>query len=118
MTGSDDADRLLDLITVDCYNAAEQMTAFYEVFAEEVPLPAPAAVAGATVRVVAIGIAEHGEELTARCQREEAVQDLRLTDLMFAPDAPAAWIHAAYRRCMGLNAHPTAMPAGWKPAWL
>ena len=41
MTGRDEADRLLEVITVDCYNASEQMTAFYEVFAEEVPLPPP-----------------------------------------------------------------------------
>ena len=69
MTGLDEADRLLEVITVDCYNPSEQMTAFYEVFAEQVPLPTTATVVGATVRVVGIDIAEHGEELTARCQR-------------------------------------------------
>lgn len=31
MTGGDEADRLLEVITVDCCNASEQMTAFYEV---------------------------------------------------------------------------------------
>jgi hypothetical protein len=118
MTGRDEADRLLEVITVDCYNASEQMTAFYEVFAEEVPLPTTATVVGATVRVVGIDIAEHGEELTARCQRAEVVQDLRLSDLVFSPDAAAAWIHAAYRRCLGLRAHPTTMPPGWRPSWL
>ena len=44
MTGRDEADRLLEVITVDCYNASEQMTAFYEVFAEQVPLPTTATV--------------------------------------------------------------------------
>ena len=39
MTGRDEADRLLEVITVDCYNPSVQMTAFYEVFAELVPLP-------------------------------------------------------------------------------
>ncbi|MGB8021083.1 MAG: hypothetical protein WCF04_07650 [Candidatus Nanopelagicales bacterium] len=118
MTGSDQADHLLEVISVDCYNAGEQMTAFYEVFAEEVPLPTTATVVGVTVWVVGIDVAEHGQELTARCQRGEVVQDLRLSDLMFPADAPAAWIHAAYRRCLGLMAHPSAMPAGWKPSWL
>lgn len=33
MTGRDETDRLLEVITVDCYNASEQMTVFYEVFA-------------------------------------------------------------------------------------
>jgi hypothetical protein len=118
MTGRDEADRLLEVITVDCNNASEQMTAFYEVFAEEVPLPTTATVVGATVGVFGIDIAEHGEELTARCQRAEVASDLRLSDLVFPPDASAAWIHAAYRRCQGLRAHPTTMPAGWKPSWL
>jgi len=69
--------------------------ALSEVFAEEVPLPTTAAVVGSAVRVVGIDIAEHGQELTARCQRGEVVQDLRLSDLVFPADAPAAWIHAA-----------------------
>ena len=119
MTGRDEADRLLEVIIVDCYNASEQMTAFYEVFAEQVPLPTTATTAtvvGATVRVVGIDIAE--QELTARCQHAEVVQDLRLSDLVFPPDAAAAWIHAAYRRCLGLRAYPTTMPPGWKPSWL
>ena len=118
MTGRDEADRLLEVITVDCHNSSEQMTAFYEVFAQEVTLPTTATVVSATVRVLGIDIAEHGEELTARCQRAEAVADLRLSDLVFLPDAAAAWIHAAYRRCLGLRAHPTTMPAGWRPSWL
>ena len=116
MTGRDEADRLLEVITVDCYNASEQMTAFYEVFAAEVPLPTTATVVGATVRVLGIDIAE--QELTASCQRAEVASDLRLSDLVFPPDAAAAWIHAAYRRCLGLRAHPTTMPPGWRPSWL
>jgi hypothetical protein len=116
MTRRDEVDRLLEVITVDCYNLAEQVTAFYEAFAEAVPLRTT--VVGATVRVLGIDIAEHGEELTARCQRGDVVQDLRLSDLVFPPDTAAAWIHAAYRRCLGLTAHPAAVPAGWKPSWL
>jgi len=98
MTGDDEADRLFEVITVDCYNAAEKMTAFYEVFAQEVPLPTTATVVGATVQVVGIDIADHGEEVTARWKRAEIVQELRLSDLVFPPDAAAACIHAAYRR--------------------
>ncbi len=117
MTGRDEVDRLVEVITVDCYNPSEQMTAFYEVFAEEVPLPTTATVVGATVRVVAIDIAEHDEELAARCQRGDVVQNLQLSGLAFSPDTAAASIHAAYRRCLGLAAHPAAVPAGWKPSW-
>ena len=118
MMGRDELDRLVEVITVDCYNHSEQVTAFYEVFVEEVPLPITVIGNGATVRVVGIAIAEHGEDLTARCQRGEVVQDLRFADLVFSPDATAAWIQAAYRRCLGLRAHPAAIPAGWKPSWL
>lgn len=106
------------MVTLDCYNLAEQVTAFYEVFAAEVPLPTAATLVGATIQVVGIDIAEHGEELTARCRRGDVVQDLRVSDLVFPPDTTAAWTHAAYRRCLGLMPHPAAIPEGWKPFWL
>ena len=117
-TGHDEVERLVAVITMDCYNLAEQVTAFYETFAEEVPLPTTATVIGTTVEVVGIDIADHGEVLTARCHRGDVVQDLRLSDLVFAPDTAAGWIHAAYRRCLGLVPHPAAVPGGWKPSWL
>ncbi len=37
MTGHDDVERLVAAITIDCYNRAEQVTAFYETFPEEAP---------------------------------------------------------------------------------
>ena len=118
MTGRDALDRLVGVITVDCYNPAEQVTAFYEVFAEEVALPTTATVVGAAVQVIAIDISEHAEDLTARCRRNDVVQDLSLSDVVFSPDTAAAWIHAAYRRCLGLTPHPAAIPKEWKPSWL
>ncbi|GAB2448195.1 hypothetical protein GCM10027062_32240 [Nocardioides hungaricus] len=33
-------------------------------------------------------------------------------------DEAAAWIHAAYRRCLGLAPYPAAIPEGWEPSWL
>jgi hypothetical protein len=95
MTGRDEVDRLVEVITVDCFHPSEQMTAFYEVFAQEVPLPTTATVVGATVQVFGIDIADH-DELAARCQRGDVVRDLQLSDLVFSPDTAAAWIHAAY----------------------
>ncbi len=44
MTDRDEVDRLVEGITVDCYSPSEQMTASYEVFAEEAPLPTTATV--------------------------------------------------------------------------
>jgi hypothetical protein len=118
MTGHDEVERLVAVITMDCYNLAEQVTAFYETFAEEVPLPTTATMIGTTVEVVGLDIADHGEVLTARCHRGDVVQDLHLSDLVFAPDTAAGWIHAAYRRCLGLVPHPAAVPGGWTPSWL
>ncbi len=54
MTGHDEVERLVAVITTDCYNLAEQVTACYEAFAEEVPLPTAATVIGTTVEVVGI----------------------------------------------------------------
>lgn len=118
MTARDEVERLVGLITTDCDNLAEEVTAFYEVFAEEVPLPCPATVIGATVEVARVDIAGHGEALTARCRRDDVVQDLSFSDLVFAPDTAAGWIHAAYRRCLGLVPCSAAVPAGWGPSWL
>ncbi|MGL5810726.1 MAG: hypothetical protein ACRCYQ_12345, partial [Nocardioides sp.] len=57
---------------------------------------------------------EYGEEVIARCRRGDADQDLRLSDVVFPPDTAAAWIHAAYRRCLGIARYPAAIPAGWE----
>ena len=118
MTDHEEVQRLVAVITVDADTLAEQVTAFYETFTEEVPLPTTATVVGATIHVVGIDIAEHGEVLIARCHRADVVQDLHLSDLVFAPDTAAGWIHAAYRRCLGLVPHPADIPEGWKPSWL
>ena len=79
-------------------------------FVEEVSLPTTATVVGASVDVVGIDIAGHGEELTARCRRGNVEQSLRLSELVFAPDTAAGWLHAAYRRCLGLVPHPASDP--------
>jgi hypothetical protein len=106
MTGHDEVERLVAVITMDCYNLAEQVTAFYETFAEEVPLPTTATVIGTTVELVGIDIADHGEVLTARCHRGDVVQDLHLSDLVFAPDTAAGWIHADLPPLPWLGATP------------
>ncbi len=61
---------------------------------------------GTNIEVVGIDIADHGEVLTARCHRGDVVQDLLLSDLVFAPDTAAGWIHAAFRQLPWLRATP------------
>lgn len=114
----EELDRLAEAITTDCYNRAEQVTAFYEAFATEVTLPASATLAGTPTQVTGFDIAANGEEAIARCQNGDVTGDVRLSDLVFSPDAPAGWVHAAYRRVLGLEPHPSAMPSGWQPVWL
>lgn len=60
MTDLNEVDRLVEVITVDCYNLAEQVTAFYETFTEEVGFPTTATVVGTTIHVVGIDVAEYG----------------------------------------------------------
>lgn len=118
MTGHDEVDRLVAAVTVDCYYLAERVTAFYEVFGEEVALPATASVVGNAIDVVGFDFAENDEELVAACRKGKAVQTLLLSDVVFAPDTAAGWIHAAYRRCLGYAPYPAAIPGGGAPSWL
>lgn len=118
MTDSDAVDRLLEVFTVDCCNADEQMTAFHTVFTEEVPLPTEVSLVGIPVQVVGFDIRENGIELIARCCREGDQQELSLADVVFPPESVGAWIHAAYRRCLGLQPYPATIPPGWQPSWL
>lgn len=111
-------DRLISVITVDCHDLSEQATAICEAFVAEVTLPTVGTVLGTDVDVVDIDIAGHGEHLIARCRRGDVVQDLHLSDVVFDPDTTAGWIHAAYRRWLGLKPHPAAIPEGWEPSWL
>lgn len=118
MTDLDDLDRLVTLMTVDAYDAYEQITAFQTVFEEEAVLPSAAAVVGISVLVTEVDIRANGTELTAHCQHQDVQQEISLTDLVFPPEAKAAWVHAAYRRYLGLEPFPAAIPEGWQPDWL
>lgn len=117
-TSEEEIDRLVEVVTVDCYGLAEDVTSFYEVFAAEVRLPAEATLAGARVEVTGFAVADDGAEVAALCRRGGAVHDVRASDIVFPPETPAGWIHAAYCRCLGLTPRPSAMPAGWQPDWL
>lgn len=67
MTNQDRLDQLIEAVTVDCYNASEQATAFHAVFSEEVRLPTAASLLGAAVTVREIDVGNDGQSLLARC---------------------------------------------------
>lgn len=116
MSNHDQLDRLIEAVTVDCYNDSEQATAFYTVFTEEVRFPAAASLLGSAVQVREIDVGGDGQSLLARCASGTLERWLALTDLEFPEDEVAAWLHAAYRRSLGLTPYPYAMPDG--PDWL
>lgn len=78
LTSTEELARLTEVITVDAYNLAEQVTAFYETFNAEVPLPVTAALADHPVEVVGFGISHNDEEVTAECRRADATHELRI----------------------------------------
>lgn len=113
-----DLDQLIADITVDAYGDDEPQTAFLEVFSSEVRTPAPATVVDVPVEVVGFDYLDERRGIVAECRRDGARQDLAVVDLVFPPDAVAAWVQAAYRRWLGLDPRPYDMPAGWRPSWL
>jgi hypothetical protein len=90
MKRDDEVDRLVEVITADCYNPSEQVASFYEIVLEEVSLPTQADVLGIRVDVLGIDIAGHGEQMTAMCRRGDTEQSLHLSNLVFAPDTACA----------------------------
>lgn len=107
-------DQLIESITVDAYGREEQITAFHSAFTDEVSLPVDIELVGVGVQVVAFDIREDDNELTALVRRDGVEQQLGLADQRFEPQSVVGWIHAAYRRCLGLPPHPATKPTDWE----
>jgi hypothetical protein len=105
---SSELDRLIDEIIVDAYGDDEQLWAFRQAFEDNVVLPAEAFVVGEPVTVMTIDY--DGNErrgLTARCRREEGVeQAIAACDLIFPEGSAAARYTAAYRMWLGIEPPP------------
>ena len=104
---------LIEMIIVDCYNHEEAITAFLTVFDEEVVKPTSATVLATPVEVLAYEGQGDPLDLVARCRAGDTKQWLSLCDIVFEPGTSAAWIHAAYRRWLGLRPHSAVRPADW-----
>lgn len=112
-TTSDPLDELITAILVDCYGEDEELTAFLTIFDDEVHSPAEATVLQTPVTVTGFDYPNGRRELTARCRGARDVQQLALADVVFPDGTVAAWLHAAYRRYLGLKPFPATAPAGW-----
>lgn len=112
-TAIDPLDELISAILVDCYGEGEELTAFLTIFDDEVHRPAEATVLKTPVTVAGFDYPDGRRELTARCRRAGDAQELALADVAFPDGTVAAWLHAAYRRYLGLKPFPGTAPAGW-----
>ncbi|HET8990667.1 MAG TPA: hypothetical protein VFN59_06170 [Acidimicrobiales bacterium] len=117
----DRLDRLVEEITVDCYDALECLTSFVVCFDEVLEVDSAARLFGLELEVLKVdaeGQAERG--LAARCRLASGeTGTVSLVDLAFAPSSEAAWYHAGYRWWLGLEPFSYRVPEGWAwPEWL
>jgi hypothetical protein len=105
---SPELEELIDEILTDANGEDEQLWAFRQAFEDKVVIPAEAFVVGEPVTVLMIDY--DGNErrgLTARCQREEGVEQvIAACDLIFPEGSVAARYVAAYRKWLGIEPYP------------
>ena len=102
MTSTAGLDALIEELTVDAYNDAEQLCGFL-VGAEEALYPGEqATIAGAAVEVLGVDCGPDVRTgLRARVLREGVEHEVALADLEFSPRSELAVVVAAYRRWQG-----------------
>jgi hypothetical protein len=93
-------DRLIDEITVDCYDEDEVLTAFENAF-DDAPLPCPGTVIGEDVEVLSVCASNSRRELLATCQRAGKSHQIALLDVQVHADPATSRLIAAYRRWVG-----------------
>ncbi|MDQ3154935.1 MAG: hypothetical protein M3R63_25450 [Actinomycetota bacterium] len=109
-------DELMVQIIADYRTTDARLSAFLQVFLDEVTLPIEATLLGMPVEITEFDYFNDGRGLVARCLRPGADQYLTLADLVLAPQSVAAWIHAAYRQWLGMTPHSVLRPPDWELA--
>jgi hypothetical protein len=113
MSTAGDLDGVLEIILVDCYGEDEEYTAFLTVLDEEIALPTAASLLGTPVTVTALDYHDPERGLVAHCDGPDGSGEVALADLVFPADTVAAWLHAAYRRYLGLKPFPATPRPDW-----
>lgn len=108
-----DLDATIEAIVVDAYGGDEQYTAFLTVIEEETQLPAAATLLGSPVTVTGFDYTNEARGVVATCRGPDGAGEVALADLAFPPDTVSAWIHAAYRRHLGLRPFPARPRPDW-----
>ena len=80
-----DLDELMVQIIADYRTMDDRLSAFLQVFLDEVTLPIEATLLGMPVEVTEFDYFDDGRGLAARCHRPGADQYLTLADLVFVP---------------------------------
>lgn len=96
-----DLDRLIEEITVDCYDEHEQLQGFENAFDEDVTFPCRGTVIGEEVEVLHVGQDNNRRELIATCQRNGRRYEVALIDIDISADPTTSRLVAAYRRWIG-----------------
>jgi hypothetical protein len=106
-------DQVIEIILLDAYGEDEEAVAWETVLEDVIAVPTQAELLGQTVSVTQIGSSSGRAEVTARCQRRGTQGEVALADLAFPPESEAAWLHAAYRRYLGLEPFPAVPRPDW-----
>jgi len=91
-------DQLIEEITVDCYDEAEQLTAFETAFDNDAHFPCPGTVIGETVEVLSVATKNNRRELIATCRHAGQRYEISLLDIQLSADPDTTRLLAAYRR--------------------
>lgn len=113
MAGRDALDDAVEVIIVDAYGEGEQYTAFLTVIEDEVRLPARGSLLGSPVTIVEFDYDDGPRGIMVRCEGEHGGGEVALADIAFPPGTVAAWIHAAYRRYLGLRPFAATPRPDW-----
>jgi hypothetical protein len=109
-------EQLIDRVIVDAFGVDEQLSSFCQVFLDEVDVPHPAVILAMEIEVLGFDYpADERRGLVARCRKGAVEQQLSLADVCFPEDSVAGWVHAAYRRWLGVDPFAARRPIAW--AW-
>ena len=97
---SAELDRMIEEITVDCYDEDEQLMGFDNAF-DEANLPCPGTIIGEQLDVLHVGQGDARHELIATCQRNGRRYEIALLDIDIDADPATSRLIAAYRRWAG-----------------
>ncbi|MGW7006274.1 hypothetical protein ACWGCW_26525 [Streptomyces sp. NPDC054933] len=103
------------MVLTDAYGEHEEAVAWETVLEDVIGVPVQAELLGETVTVSRIGESSGRLEVIARCSRDggSGGGEVALADLTFPPQTEAAWLHAAYRRYLGLKPFPAVPRLSW-----